>query len=108
MVFINIFDIQKEGYGRELLRRRARRCMDFSYGLQDGEEWRIYLKPFSCGPPTRNTYTDGHTQYDSDRRFARRYISIQIQKRAKQLVRPQDFPLRLIINVFGLKLKLLP
>ena len=40
----------------------------FFDGVQDGKKWRVYLKPFSCGPPTWHThihtihtYTNTHT-----------------------------------------------
>ena len=39
----------------------------FNY-LQDGEKWRIYLKPFSCDPPTshKDGHTDSHTHGQAD------------------------------------------
>ena len=52
-----MFDLQKAGRGHELRRRRIRRWMAYKIVIK----LRIYLKPFSCGPPTRRTHTRTHT-----------------------------------------------
>ena len=53
---IRIVDLQK---GVERQRCRICRWMAFC-DLQDGEKWRLYLKPFSCYSSKRHTHRNKH------------------------------------------------